>query len=166
MNNNPTSHALRRRAEILRLVRGRAVRSQEELRRLLRRRGFPAAQPTLSRDVQDLGLARTPTGYTPPPDPARFVPGARRERALDRVLGQGVLSVQAAGTLVVIRTPAAAADSVARAVDEATLPGVLGSIAGDDTVFVATIHAAAARRVARRLGAPLGAVTRRRRAGG
>src|SRR5262245_46948153 len=163
MNNNPHSQALRRRAEILRLVRGRAIRSQQELGRLLRRRGFPAAQPTLSRDVQDLGLARTPTGYAPPPEPLRFVPGSRRARTLDRVIAQGVLSVAAAGTLVVIRTPPAVADSVARAVDEATLPGVLGSIAGDDTVFVATMHAVAARRVARRLGAPLGA--RRRRTG-
>jgi transcriptional regulator of arginine metabolism len=155
MDNQTSGQARRRRAEILRLVQERPVRSQEELQLLLRQRGFAAAQPTLSRDVRDLGLARTPTGYTAPPAPSPFVPGERREDALDRTLARDVLSVQAAGTLVIIRTPAAGAHPVARALDEAALPGVVGTIAGDDTVFVATAGAGSARRLARRLAAPL-----------
>jgi transcriptional regulator of arginine metabolism len=155
MDNQTSGQARRRRAEILRLLQERPVRSQEELQLLLRQRGFAAAQPTLSRDVRDLGLARTPTGYTAPPAPSPFVPGERRAGALDRTLARDVLSVQAAGSLVIIRTPAAGAHPVARALDEATLPGVVGTIAGDDTVFVATPGAASARRLARRLAAPL-----------
>jgi transcriptional regulator of arginine metabolism len=139
----------------LRLVRERPVRSQEELQLLLRRRGFAAAQPTLSRDVRDLGLARTPTGYAAPLVPSPFVPDERRQEALDRTLAREVLSVQAAGTLVIVRTPAAGAHPVARALDEAALPGVVGTIAGDDTVFVATPDAPSAQRLARRLAAPL-----------
>ena len=139
----------------MRLVQERAVRSQEELQRLLRRRGFAAAQATLSRDVRDLGLARTPTGYAAPPAASRFVPDERRHETLDRALARDVLSVQPAGTLVVIRTPAAGAHPVARALDEAALPGVVGTIAGDDTVFVATLDAPTAHRLARRLAAPL-----------
>lgn len=154
MNNNPGG-ALRRRSEILRLVRGGAVRSQEELRSLLRRRGFAVAQPTLSRDLRELGLHRTPTGYAVPSGPSASAPGARRAEALDRALGQMALAVEAAGSLVVVRTPPAGAHPVARAIDEAELAGVAGTIAGDDTVFVATPDAAAARRVERRLRAPL-----------
>jgi transcriptional regulator of arginine metabolism len=155
LNNQPSGTAGRRRAEIVRLVARRRVRSQETLQRLLRGRGFAVAQPTLSRDVAALGLARTPTGYAAPADAAAFVSGKRRAASLDRVLRQAGLSARAAGTLVVLRTGAAGANPVARAIDEAALPGVLGSIAGDDTVFVATTDRAAARRVARRLVAPM-----------
>src|SRR3972149_11437460 len=94
MNTYSIGRARRRRAEILKLVQTQAVRSQEELQQLLRRRGFTVAQPTLSRDLKDLGLARTPTGYTAPPEPSPFVPAARREEALHRVLR---LSVPAGG---------------------------------------------------------------------
>jgi transcriptional regulator of arginine metabolism len=164
MNNRASGRARRRRAEILRLLAGHPVRSQEELQELLRRRGFAVAQPTLSRDVRDLGLARTPTGYAAPPAPSPFVPGDRREEALDQALAKDALSVRAAGTLVVIRTPAAGAHPVARALDEAALPGVVGTIAGDDTVFVATPDASSAQRLARRLGAPLAPARPLRRA--
>src|SRR5262245_6953762 len=147
--------AMRRRTEILRLVQDGAVRSQEELRALLRRRGFPVAQPTLSRDLRELGLHRTPTGYAAPPEPAAFVPADRRSGALDRVLGQMVLAVQVAAALVVVKTPPAGAHPVARAIDDTGLEDVAGTIAGDDTVFVATPDPAAARRVERRLRLPL-----------
>jgi len=160
MNNNPGG-ALRRRSEILRLVQGGRVRSQEELRALLRGRGFAVAQPTLSRDLRELGLARTPTGYAAPAAPAAFVPAERRADALDRALAAAVLAVEAAGTLVVVRTPPAGAHPVARAIDEAGLPGVAGTIAGDDTVFVATADPAAARRLERRLRRPLQRAARR-----
>jgi transcriptional regulator of arginine metabolism len=160
VNSNP-GRALRRRTEILRLVRGRPVRSQEELQALLRRRGFAVAQPTLSRDVRHLGLARTPTGYAAPSHPSLFVPGDQRAETLDQRLRLSVLSVQAAGTLVILRTPPAGADPIARAIDEAGLPDIAGTIAGDDTVFVATPGAAAARRLERRLRRPLASRARR-----
>ena len=160
MNSDPGG-ALRRRTEILRLVRGRPVRSQEELQALLRRRGFAVAQPTLSRDVRHLGLARTPTGYAAPSNPSLFVPGQQRAEALDQRLRLSVLSVHAAATLVILRTPPAGADPIARAIDEAGLPDVAGTIAGDDTVFVATPGIAAARRLERRLRRPLASRARR-----
>src|SRR5437660_1522655 len=86
MNINSISLVRRRRAAILELVREHAVHSQEELQQLLRRRGFTVAQPTLSRDLKDLGLARTPTGYAASAPPSSFVPVARREAALYRAL--------------------------------------------------------------------------------
>ena len=159
--NDHQGGALRRRTEILRLVQGQPVRSQEELQALLRRRGFAVAQPTLSRDVRHLGLARTPTGYAVPADPSPFVPGDQRADLLDQRLRLSALAVQAAGTLVVVRTPPAGANPIARAIDEAGLPDVAGTIAGDDTVFVATASTAAARRLLRRLRRPLDSRARR-----
>jgi transcriptional regulator of arginine metabolism len=164
MNSRSSGQALRRRAEIQRLVQSQAVRSQEELQRLLRHRGFAVAQPTLSRDLRDLGLARTPTGYTPSPVPSAFVPGERRADALDRALAQGALAVHAAAALVVVRTPPAGAQPVARAIDEAALPDAIGTIAGDDTVFVATPDPGAARRLERRLRQALATSSVRARA--
>ncbi len=146
------SGRLRRRNEILTLVHEGAVRSQEELQRQLRRRGVLVAQPTLSRDLKALGLAKTASGYVAPPAGV-FVPAATRHAALDRALGEFALEVRAAASLVVLRTPAAGAHPLARALDEADLPEVVGTIAGDDTVFVATPGRSAAVRLERRLRA-------------
>jgi transcriptional regulator of arginine metabolism len=112
------------------------------------------AQPTLSRDLRELGFAKTPRGYLAPEvSAAQFAPAATREARLQRALRGSALSVQAAGSLVIVKTPPAAAHPVARALDEAELAGVVGTIAGDDTVFVATPSEGAARSLARRLAA-------------
>src|SRR5262245_37080802 len=154
MNNNSPeattrSGAARRQETILALVRGGGVRSQRELAGLLRRRGFSVAQPTLSRDVRELRLVKTPDGYTAQDHPAtvrRDSGSGRRSDGgtaasgvrgthpgpLGRTLRSFVLSVRAAGSLVVIKTPPAAAQPVARALDEAPPSDVVGTIAGDD----------------------------------
>jgi transcriptional regulator of arginine metabolism len=144
----------RRRRAILAVVGEGGVRSQEDLQRRLRRRGIVVAQPTLSRDLKALGLAKTPTGYVAASAPT-FVPAEARQSTLDRAVGEFVLSVRAAASLVVVRTPPAGAHPLARALDEADLPNVIGTIAGDDTVFVATPGPSAALRLERRLRAPL-----------
>ena len=145
-----TSGAGRRRREIVALVGRGGVRSQEDLQRRLRRRGITVAQPTLSRDLKTLGLAKTPTGYVATPTGA-FVPPSARRDVLDRAVEEFVLSVRAAASLVVVRTEPAGAHPLARALDEAALPEVVGTIAGDDTVFVAATGPAGARLVERRL---------------
>lgn len=164
VNTHPHVSILRRRDAIVRLVREEPVRSQEELQRLLAGRGFEATQPTLSRDVRELGLVKTPRGYALPgaADPAGDT--ERRLERLDRVLAESVLSVRPAGALVVLKTPPAGAHPVARVVDEAGLPEAIGTIAGDDTVFVAAADAEAARSLARRLSTPAAVPARRRRA--
>jgi transcriptional regulator of arginine metabolism len=146
----PSASADQRRREIVALVGRGGVRSQEDLQRRLRRRGIAVAQPTLSRDLKTLGLAKTPRGYVTTPAGA-FVPAEARLVALDRAVGEFVLSVRAAAALVVVRTPPAGAHPLARALDEAELPEVVGTIAGDDTVFVACTGPAGARLVERRL---------------
>lgn len=155
--NKDAPGAAPRREEILKLVREAPVRSQEDLLRGLKQRGFSVTQPTLSRDVRELGLAKTPAGYVAPGDLSSFsatkvalgAPGTREER-LHQALRDFVASVEAAGPIVVLRTPPAAAQPVARAIDDAGLADVAGTIAGDDTVFIAARGTAAAQRVALR----------------
>jgi transcriptional regulator of arginine metabolism len=155
MNIHAPGEAVRRREEILRIVRESSVASQEELLKLLRKCGFRVTQPTLSRDVRELGLAKTPSGYVVPeeisplPAPVAFIPRDRREAKLDHLIASSVLSAHAAGNLVVIRTPVAAAQPVASALDGAQLDGVLGTIGGDDTIFVACATPADAAALAR-----------------
>ncbi len=139
------------------------MRSQEELQRLLAERGFEATQPTLSRDVREIGLVKTARGYALPGVPDAGLAAERGAGRLERVLADSVLSVRAAGSLVVVRTPPAGAHPVARVIDEASLPEAMGTIAGDDTVFVAAADAASARALAARLSSTAPASARRRR---
>jgi transcriptional regulator of arginine metabolism len=154
-NTHSLRSALQRRDAIARLVREGPVRSQEDLQRRLRRRGITVAQPTLSRDLRRLGLVKAPSGYIAPGPAATPIAGPRDDESLDRTLHAFALAVRPAGSLVVVRTPPAGAQPVARALDEADLPAVAGTVAGDDTVFVATAGPAAAKRLARRLSRAL-----------
>src|SRR5688572_5186231 len=139
---NVYSHgdAMRRREEILRIVGQTAVHSQDELRR----HGFRVTQPTLSRDLKELGLVKTPAGYVTPQaiasvtsTVATFVPRESLEHRLEYLLRDSVVFAEAAGNLVVIKTPAAAAQPLASAIDAAPIEDILGTIGGDDTIFVA-----------------------------
>jgi len=156
MNEHKDPGSLRRQEAIVDLLRSGTVRSQAEFQQLLKKRGIEVAQPTLSRDLRELGLAKTPRGYLAPQAAVmQFAPAALREEKLRRALRGFALSIQPAGSLVVIKTPPAAAHPVARAIDEAELASVMGTIAGDDTVFVAAPGEKAARALARRMTASL-----------
>jgi transcriptional regulator of arginine metabolism len=157
MNIHATGEGARRRDEILRIIGEGDVHSQDELLALLRKRGFKVTQPTLSRDLRELGVAKSPAGYVAPgalatvTSIAAFTPREDREERLDRIVRDSVLSAQAAGSLVVVRTPIAAAQPLASAIDAAQLDEVLGTIGGDDTIFVALATPSAASALARRI---------------
>jgi len=160
VNTHSGASALRRRDEILKVIRETTVHSQEELQQRLRDRGFLVAQPTLSRDLRDLGLAKTPRGYVAPEPGGSFATSdpldrAHREERMERALRAFAVSVATAGSLVVVKTPSASAHTLCRTMDEAELSESVGTIAGDDTIFVATPDADAAARLARRLAAVL-----------
>ena len=108
-----------RHQAILALVNRGGVHTQQELAEALARRGLHATQATISRDIQELGLVRSVSGY-------------RSSAALVREL---VLSVELVEPVVVIRTPPGTANLVARRIDEAALPGIAGTVAGDDTII-------------------------------
>ncbi len=120
------------------LLEREAVASQGDLVRLLAAEGVDATQVTVSRDLEELGAVkvRRPGGalvYALPEVPAgRPAP----EVHLRRVLGEWVADVASSGNLVVVRTPPGCAHVVASALDRAGLAGVIGTVAGDDTVLV------------------------------
>lgn len=132
-----------RQEEIVRIIREQTVHSQDELLSILRKRGFRVTQPTLSRDIRDLGLAKTPAGYIVPGDLATVTPIAREER-LEHLLRESVIFAEAAGNLVILKTPAAAAQPVASALDATPPTDALGTVGGDDTIFVAFRHPSSA----------------------
>src|SRR2546421_5380224 len=156
MNIHATGEGARRREEILAVIGQSPVHSQDELLALLRKRGFKVTQPTLSRDLRELGVAKTPSGYVVPGSLATvtnitaFTLREDREERVNRLVRTSVLSAQAAGNLVVVRTPVAAAQPLASAIDAAQLDGVLGTIGGDDTIFIALSSPSTAAALARR----------------
>jgi transcriptional regulator of arginine metabolism len=157
MNIHAAGEGARRRDEILRIIRESAVHSQDELQALLRKHGFKVTQPTLSRDLRELGVAKSPAGYVAPgtlatvTSIASFTAREDREERLNRLVRTSLLSAKAAGNLVVVRTPVAAAQPFASALDAAQLDEVLGTIGGDDTIFIALASPEAAAALARRM---------------
>ena len=131
-----------RQARIVAILSTAAVRSQGELAALLAGEGIEVTQATLSRDLEELGAVklRGVDGgvgvYVVPEDgsPVRGVTGGTER--MSRLLGELLVSVDASGNLAVLRTPPGAADYLASAIDRAALPDVVGTIAGDDTIFV------------------------------
>lgn len=137
----------RRRHAVARIIRDRRIATQEELLAALRAESFDATQATLSRDLARLGARRTarPEGGT------YYELSEEERRDGTKALGQLVADVSCNGSLVVIHTRPGSAPAVARAIDLAQLPEILGTIAGDDTIFVAPSRENRARALADRL---------------
>mgnify|MGYP001313587820 CR=1 FL=1 len=131
------TNPVRQRREIIRrLIRTRLVSTQEELRSLLAEEGFDVTQATLSRDLARLGAKRValPSGGTAyEVDGVEAVEG---DEALRSVAGS-VLLIDETDALVVVHTPPGAAPAVGLALDQSRLPGVAGTVSGDDTIFIA-----------------------------
>jgi transcriptional regulator of arginine metabolism len=134
-----------RQAKIVSLLAEHAVSSQAELAALLAAAGIRVTQATLSRDLEDLGAVklRSPDGgqpcYVVPEDGAPLAPRRADDappQRLARLLAELLVSAEANGNLVVLRTPPGASNFLASALDRAGLTEVLGSIAGDDTILV------------------------------
>ena len=126
----------KRQRALLSLVSHERLSSQDEIRARLEQLGLSATQSTISRDVEELGLARvhdtTGVRYVVPGEedaPSRLQP-------LRHLLEEFAVSVTRADHAVVIRTPPGAAAALAEGIDRAALPDVAGTIAGDDTILV------------------------------
>ena len=146
MQNHGEHHQHDRRDAILRLLRAGEVRRQAELTQLLRKSGFEVTQSSISRDLRELGVLKASGRYLPPPE------DSVRTQGDFSVIAQFVRELKLAGpTLVVVRTTIGAAQSVAVAIDKAQWPEAVGTISGDDTIFIATTDARAQRRLLARL---------------
>ncbi len=133
-----------RHGQILKLIRARAIHTQEELARELQRAGIPATQVTLSRDIRELKLVKTSEGY-------REMLPEEVGPSFETLATEFLHDVRAAQNLVVLKTSPGHANSVAVALDNEEWPEVVGTIAGDDTLLVIAPDGATADKVRRRL---------------
>jgi transcriptional regulator of arginine metabolism len=119
-----------RQGQILKLIRNKRILTQDDLARELKlSQGIDATQVTLSRDIRDLGLLKTPEGY-------RQVAAATPGPDVEAIAAELLQDVRAAQNLIVLRTSPGNANALAVALDQADWPEIVGTIAGDDTVLV------------------------------
>lgn len=146
-----TDARTRRLRTLADLLRGESLTSQEEATDRLRELGFAVTQATVSRDLDQLGAVKVKKGgvlcYALPEQIGETDWSASR---LERILTEWGLSVEAAGQLVIIKTPPGSAHLVGSAIDHSQLPEIAGTVSGDDTLFLAV-----------RDGVPIPALVRR-----
>lgn len=114
-----------RQTAILKLISARGISTQEELSRLLIKKGYPVTQSSISRDLLELGIVKVNGSYAMPQKPKNAV-------------SFGLLSLEKAGdNLIVAKCESGLASAVAVRIDSLGLPQIVGTIAGDDTIFIA-----------------------------
>lgn len=139
---------LYRRNQILEILRAGNVTTQADLKQKLAKRGIRVTQATLSRDLEELGVAKTHEGYrltasvplAAPPQPALTV-----------ILKEFLREVRQAANLVIVKTHPGNAHSVAVSLDAESWPEVSGTVAGDDTIFIATPGTREAARIRKKI---------------
>lgn len=141
-----------RQGQILKLIRSKRIPTQDDLARELKEAyGIETTQVTLSRDIRELGLLKTPEGY-------RQVESEAPKADVESVAAELLLDARIAQNLIVLRTSPGNANALAVALDKADWPDIVGTIAGDDTILVVAPDAGAAENLRARL---LGYVTAR-----
>jgi len=142
-----------RQHRIARLLEENTVANQAQMVALLAGEGIEATQTTVSRDLEEIGAVkvRVPGGHTVYALPELSVRQVAPEDHLRRVLGEWVVEVHHSGNLVVLRTPPGSAHVVGSALDRSGFEGVIGTVAGDDTVLVVAAEGAGGAHVAARL---------------
>ena len=141
-----TADRRKRHLKILELISTRLVRTQEELAEALNAQGWEVTQSSVSRDIAALRLVKVDGAYRRPP------PRAPHPDPDERRVGEGILTMEPAGdALLVLHTSPGEANHVAVALDRLAWPDVIGSIAGDDTIFLAVKDLQAQKRVLRQM---------------
>ena len=134
-----------RQKEILRIISEYEVETQDDLIKHLKSRGYDTTQATVSRDIRNLGLHKVPGDTGHQKYVASSVTGRRIGNDIEQgghdsykgVLSGGIVDYAIAGNLVVIKTISGMAMAVGAAIDSMSIEGVVGCIAGDDTIFIA-----------------------------
>ena len=141
-----TADRRKRHLKIMELISTRPVRTQDDLADALTTLGWDVTQSSVSRDIAALRLVKVDGAYR------RLQPRTMRRDPDEQRVGEGVLTMETAGdALVVLHTPPGEANHVAVALDRLAWPEVIGSIAGDDTIFLAVKDGTAQRRIFRAL---------------
>ena len=133
---------------ILEIIRSGEIASQEELISGLKSRHIEVSQSTLSRDIQELRLAKTGGVYTVvDSEPA----GRTSEESFRRIIREFLVDVSIARNIVVVKTGPGHASTVSQAIDEAGWPEAIGTIAGENTIFIATRSETEGKKLERRI---------------
>ncbi|MBQ5988630.1 MAG: arginine repressor [Oscillospiraceae bacterium] len=122
----------KRQKKILEIITAKDVETQEELQLLLAEEGFTAAQPTVSRDIQELRLVKAVNDE----GKYRYIQSGNSDARLSNLLLQTIISVDYAMNMVVIKCHTGMAQAACAMIDSMDYPQVLGTIAGDDTIFI------------------------------
>jgi len=141
-----------RQKAIVDLVRSGQIASQEDLLQGLQARHIEVSQSTLSRDIQELRLAKAGGVYTI----VEAEPHRATDDSLRRIVNEFVVGIEVAENIVVIKTGAGSASTVSQTLDEADWPESVGSIAGENTIFIVTRSAKEARKLEKRVRDYLG----------
>ncbi len=126
-----------RQETIRQIVRNHKVRTQNDLAQHLKDLGFDCTQATISRDITDMGLLKSQEGYYLLPE----------DDKLRQMVSNLAESAKTAGNMVVVKTTPGGAAGVAGAIDAAEIPNVVGTVAGDDSIMIATAEPDAAQHV-------------------
>jgi transcriptional regulator of arginine metabolism len=126
-----------RQGAIMRLVRERRLATQSELAEALRDEGYEVVQTTVSRDVAQLGLVKVRDEHGRLAYALPQAADLSRLEELTAAIRRWTIRITPSGSLAVVQTPSGYANALARALDEARLPEIAGTVAGDDTIFVA-----------------------------
>jgi transcriptional regulator of arginine metabolism len=129
-----------RQGQILKLVSAKSIFTQDDLAQELKKLGIAATQVTLSRDIRELGLAKTSDGY-------RQIAASEAGPTLETLAAEFLHDVRLAQNLIVLKTSPGHANSVAVALDDEEWPEVVGTLAGDDTILVIAPDSATAEAV-------------------
>jgi transcriptional regulator of arginine metabolism len=139
---------LSRQNLILDLVQQGTVANQEQLRKLLLRQGFDVTQATVSRDINELALVKTPDGYSVSHGDQQAEPGLH---SAGRLVREFVVEVREAQNLLVIKTATGSAQPVAAAIDSEGWAEIVGTVGGDDTILVISQNKKNAHRISLRV---------------
>ncbi len=130
----------KRHKAIVDLIEKESIASQERLRQRLEKQGFEVTQATLSRDLKELNVIKAATGR-----------GAYKYAIIDNWMGLPIRRCEVSGNLLVMRTDAGMAPAVAYKIDELNLPGVIGTVAGEDTLLAVVAEGFNPRKVSKEL---------------
>ena len=134
-----------RKGAIRALVRAEAIRTQKELVERLQANGFDCTQATVSRDIAEMGFVKSEEGFYALPE----------DMAMKRLMAEHARSVEEAGNLVVVKTRSGSASLIGEVVDNADVDGLVGTIAGDNTIMIAAKTEERAREIAAHLACML-----------
>ena len=141
----------KRQSKIMELISSFEIYTQDDLAEKLKKGGFSATQATISRDIKELKLLKIPASN----GQYKYAPVGREEEKTDikffNILNETVINIQPAKNLIVVKTHSGMAHAAGAAIDAMDFPEVIGSVAGDDTIFLAFASDEFAEATARKL---------------